>query len=66
MLTMFDGSVIVVPVKLLNSPSYGYEYGCPFVLKGGTVPGLTNDQEHDARVFCQCALTATVFDGVSL
>ena len=58
--------MIVVPVKLFNSPSTGEEYICRFVLDGGTLPDVTNKDAHDARVLCRCALTATVFDGASV
>lgn len=58
--------MIVVPVKLFNKPSSGDEDFCRFVLNGGSLSGLTKAEAHDIKEFCQCALTAVVFDGASM
>ena len=61
-----DGSVIVVPACLFNSSSSGGRNICNLVLNGQAAnAGVPQNVLSDATTGCQCALTATIFDGLS-
>jgi hypothetical protein len=65
LLRQTDDRVIVVPATLFNTSSTGRNE-CRLVLDGTAErAGLTGNVLHEARVGCQCALTAAIFDGLS-